>query len=71
MSEARFIGELVTVSTKTNKKGQTETTITFKVDNGRYGKLPQAVYDCQGLPCLVEIAKKEEDDEEAKENGVE
>lgn len=66
MSEAKFIGELVTVSTKTNKKGQTETTITFKVDNGRYGKLPQAVYDCQGLPCLVQIVKQDDEDNEEK-----
>lgn len=42
----KFIGELVGISTKTNGKGQTTTTISFKIDNDRYGKIPQGVHDC-------------------------
>lgn len=66
---AKFIGELASVSTKTSKKGQTETVITFRVDNDRYGKLPAGIMDCQGLPCLVEIEQKEEDESEANADG--
>lgn len=69
---AKFIGELASVSTKTSKKGQTETVITFRVDNDRYGKLPAGIMDCQGLPCMVEIEQqKEEDEAAAGEAGAE
>jgi hypothetical protein len=59
----KFIGELASVSTKTNKKGVTETSITFKIDNNAYGKTPD-LRDFQGLPCLVEIVQKEDGDGE-------
>jgi hypothetical protein len=61
---AQFIGELAGVSVKTNKKGVTETNVTFRIDNNRYGKVVD-LRDFQGLPCLVEIVQKKEDDEEA------
>ena len=60
---AKFIGELVAVNTKTNKKGQTETTISFKVDNNQYGKMPSSLSDFQGLPCMVVLEQKEDDKE--------
>jgi len=60
---AKFIGELVLVQTRTNKKGINETTITFKVDNGRYGKVPVAIHDLQGLPCLVNLNENKPEDE--------
>lgn len=60
---AKFIGELSSISTKTNKKGITETSVTFRIDNMRYGQTPD-LRDFQGLPCLVEIVQKKEEDGE-------
>jgi len=64
---AKFIGELSGVSTRTDKRGKTETTVTFKVDNNRYGKMPPSLGDFQGLPCMVEIVQKEEEGEEGEQ----
>ncbi|MCK9442706.1 MAG: hypothetical protein M0Q13_14950 [Methanothrix sp.] len=60
---AKFIGELSNVSTRTSKKGVTETVVTFRIDNGRYGQTPD-LRDFQGLPCLIEIIQKKEEDGE-------
>ena len=60
---AKFIGELSGITTKTNKKGVTETVISFRIDNNRYGKTPD-LRDFQGLPCLVEIEQKKDEDGE-------
>jgi hypothetical protein len=60
---AKFIGELAGVSVRTNKKGVTETNVTFRIDNNRYGKVVD-LRDFQGLPCLVEIVQKKDDEDE-------
>jgi len=60
---AQFIGELAGVTVRTNKKGITETNVTFRIDNNRYGKVVD-LRDFQGLPCLVEIVQKKDDEDD-------
>ena len=57
------VGELVEVNTKTNTKGKTQTVIKFVVDNMRWGKIPSAVHDLQGTPCMVSLNENQPEDE--------
>lgn len=59
---AQFIGELAGITTKTSKKGETETVVSFRINNERYGKTPD-LRDFQGLPCLVEIVQQENNED--------
>lgn len=63
---AQFIGELAGISTKTSKRGETETVVTFRINNERYGKTPD-LRDFQGLPCMVEIVQQENPEDELKD----
>jgi hypothetical protein len=66
---AKFIGELTGVNTKTDKRGRTETVVTFKVDNNRYGKMPEALADFQGLPCVVNMEQNEDTEDDGEGNA--